>query len=122
MPEPTQLAFEIAADIPLLRAGTDEVGRGPLAGDVVAAAVILDPQSPIAGLNDSKKLTERALLRAGILQALRKTQFHRDEFDRAWFGLKDEVPFAEPKSRSQSLFLLFAVEEEERHYPNSSKQ
>lgn len=60
MPEPAQLAFEIAADIPLLRAGTDEVGRGPLAGDVVAAAVILDPQSPIAGLNDSKKLTERA--------------------------------------------------------------
>lgn len=60
MPEPAQLAFEIAADIPVLRAGTDEVGRGPLAGDVVAAAVILDPQSPIAGLNDSKKLTERA--------------------------------------------------------------
>lgn len=39
-------------------AGTDEVGRGPLAGDVVAAAVILDPAVPIEGLNDSKKLTE----------------------------------------------------------------
>ena len=38
-------------------AGTDEVGRGPLAGDVVAAAVILDPNIPINGLNDSKKLT-----------------------------------------------------------------
>ena len=38
-------------------AGVDEVGRGPLAGDVVAAAVILDPQRPIAGLRDSKKLT-----------------------------------------------------------------
>jgi ribonuclease HII len=38
-------------------AGVDEVGRGPLAGDVVAAAVILDPADPIAGLNDSKKLT-----------------------------------------------------------------
>lgn len=38
-------------------AGTDEVGRGPLAGDVVAAAVILDPQRPIAGLTDSKKLS-----------------------------------------------------------------
>ena len=38
-------------------AGVDEVGRGPLAGDVVTAAVILDPDKPIAGLNDSKKLT-----------------------------------------------------------------
>lgn len=43
----------------LLGAGVDEVGRGPLAGDVVTAAVILDPQQPIAGLNDSKKLTEK---------------------------------------------------------------
>ncbi len=42
-----------------LLAGVDEVGRGPLAGDVVAAAVILDPKKPIAGLDDSKKLTER---------------------------------------------------------------
>jgi len=38
-------------------AGVDEVGRGPLAGDVVTAAVILDPDQPIAGLNDSKKLS-----------------------------------------------------------------
>lgn len=42
-----------------LFAGTDEVGRGPLAGDVVTAAVILDPANPIEGLNDSKKLTEK---------------------------------------------------------------
>jgi len=40
-------------------AGVDEVGRGPLAGDVVAAAVILDPKSPIDGLDDSKKLSEK---------------------------------------------------------------
>ena len=40
-----------------LIAGVDEAGRGPLAGPVVAAAVILDDQNPIAGLNDSKKLT-----------------------------------------------------------------
>ena len=40
-------------------AGCDEVGRGPLAGDVVAAAVILDPAQPIVGLDDSKKLTEK---------------------------------------------------------------
>lgn len=43
----------------LLVAGVDEVGRGPLAGPVVAAAVILDPDKPITGLNDSKKLTEK---------------------------------------------------------------
>lgn len=42
-----------------LLAGVDEVGRGPLAGDVVAAAVILDPARPIAGLADSKKLSEK---------------------------------------------------------------
>lgn len=40
-------------------AGVDEVGRGPLAGPVVAAAVILDPQHPIVGLADSKKLSEK---------------------------------------------------------------
>ena len=40
-------------------AGVDEVGRGPLCGAVVTAAVILDPTRPIAGLDDSKKLTER---------------------------------------------------------------
>ena len=43
----------------MLIAGVDEVGRGPLAGAVVAAAVILDPKRPIAGLNDSKKLTAK---------------------------------------------------------------
>ncbi len=41
-----------------LVAGVDEVGRGPLCGAVVTAAVILDPRRPILGLNDSKKLTE----------------------------------------------------------------
>ncbi|MFQ5508008.1 MAG: ribonuclease HII [Leptospirillia bacterium] len=40
-------------------AGIDEAGRGPLAGPVVAAAVILDADDPIDGLNDSKKLTPR---------------------------------------------------------------
>lgn len=42
-----------------LLAGVDEVGRGPLFGDVVTAAVILDPANPIDGLADSKKLTEK---------------------------------------------------------------
>ncbi len=39
--------------------GVDEAGRGPLAGPVFAAAVVLDPDDPIEGLNDSKKLTEK---------------------------------------------------------------
>lgn len=45
------------SDRPL--AGVDEAGRGPLAGPVVAAAVILDPANPVAGLDDSKKLSEK---------------------------------------------------------------
>lgn len=42
-----------------LTAGVDEAGRGPLAGPVVVAAVILDPGKPIEGMDDSKKLDER---------------------------------------------------------------
>ncbi|MDH0729594.1 ribonuclease HII [Pseudomonas sichuanensis] len=49
------LDFNLVED---LVAGVDEVGRGPLCGAVVTAAVILDPLRPILGLNDSKKLTE----------------------------------------------------------------
>lgn len=50
--------------------GVDEAGAGPLCGDVVAAAVILDPNNPIEGLTDSKKLTEkkRELLFAEICE------------------------------------------------------
>ena len=40
-------------------AGVDEAGRGPLAGPVTVAAVILDPEKPIEGLGDSKKLSEK---------------------------------------------------------------
>lgn len=43
----------------ILYCGVDEAGAGPLCGDVVAAAVILDPSRPIEGLDDSKKLTEK---------------------------------------------------------------
>lgn len=56
MPHP-QLEF-LAAQEGLV-CGIDEAGRGPLAGPVVAAAVILDPAHPITGLNDSKKLSAR---------------------------------------------------------------
>lgn len=45
-------------DVTLI-AGVDEVGRGPLVGAVVTAAVILDPNNPIEGLTDSKKLTDK---------------------------------------------------------------
>ncbi|NMG71028.1 ribonuclease HII [Parazoarcus communis] len=47
--------------------GVDEAGRGPLCGAVVAAAVILDPTRPIDGLNDSKKLSEKARDRLALL-------------------------------------------------------
>lgn len=52
-PEQIQLSFEVTG----LMAGVDEAGRGPLAGPVVAAAVILDELKPIRGLKDSKVLT-----------------------------------------------------------------
>jgi ribonuclease HII len=57
--------------MPLLRpeglvCGVDEAGRGPLAGPVVAAAVILDPANPVEGLNDSKKLSARRRERLAI--------------------------------------------------------
>ena len=39
--------------------GVDEAGRGPLCGPVCCAAVILDPENPIEGINDSKKLSEK---------------------------------------------------------------
>ncbi len=51
--------LQYEGDLSGLVAGVDEVGRGPLAGAVVAAAVILDPNNPIEGLADSKKLTEK---------------------------------------------------------------
>ena len=50
-----ELSFSVAG----LVAGVDEAGRGPLAGPVVAAAVILDELAPIKGLNDSKKIGPR---------------------------------------------------------------
>ena len=46
-------------DLGILYCGVDEAGAGPLCGDVVAAAVVLDPQNPIPELNDSKKLSEK---------------------------------------------------------------
>lgn len=72
------------ASIAGLVAGVDEAGRGPLAGPVVVAAVILDPQQPIAGLDDSKRLTaaRRELLFEQIQQrALAWSIVHIDVAD-----------------------------------------
>ena len=54
-----------------MTAGVDEAGRGPLAGAVIAAAVILDPENPIAGIDDSKKLSAP---RRQVLAGLVRTQ------------------------------------------------
>lgn len=62
MSVPDHREFTQLYDPARICAGTDEVGRGPLAGDVVAAAVILDRSRPIKGLDDSKKLTHRQRL------------------------------------------------------------
>lgn len=55
------LDFSLVAHADALVAGVDEVGRGPLCGAVVTAAVILDPNRPILGLNDSKNSPKRAV-------------------------------------------------------------
>tara|TARA_R110002073_G_scaffold17367_8_gene65369 strand:- start:57 stop:671 length:615 start_codon:yes stop_codon:yes gene_type:complete len=69
-----------------LIAGVDEAGRGPLAGPVVAAAVILDPARPIAGLGDSKVISEKR--RASLALQIRQC---------AWVG----VGIAEPEEIDQ---------------------
>ncbi len=61
--------FSFSWDSPGLMAGVDEAGRGPLAGPVVAAAVILDARQPIRGLADSKMLT--ALQRERLFDQIR---------------------------------------------------
>lgn len=63
--------FEFEAAAPQPVCGVDEVGRGPWAGPVTAAAVILDPANIPAGLNDSKKLT--AARRAVLFEAIMAT-------------------------------------------------
>jgi ribonuclease HII len=62
-PKAVCLAWPTAPGI----AGVDEVGRGPLAGPVVASAVILDPNRPLVGLRDSKQLTAAARERLAVL-------------------------------------------------------
>jgi ribonuclease HII len=61
------LHFEIDG----LTAGVDEAGRGPLAGPVVASAVVLDPRTPVTGLADSKKLSAKR--REGLAVEIKRT-------------------------------------------------
>jgi ribonuclease HII len=85
----TRLKLKSLRSITIVRrrvAGVDEAGRGPLAGPVVAAAVILDPKRPIRGLADSKVLTyeERAILAPKIREralAYAVAWADRDEID-----------------------------------------
>ena len=97
-----------------LVAGVDEVGRGPLVGAVVTAAVILDPARPIIGLNDSKKLSEKRRLalfdeikEKALSWSLGRAEPHEiDELNilhatmlamqRAVAGLKEEMEFLGP--------------------------
>lgn len=71
MKNPTPGLFDFLPDSPdEIICGVDEAGRGPLAGPVFAAAVILDPARPIDGLRDSKKLSEaRRDLLAPVIKA-----------------------------------------------------
>ena len=64
-------------------AGVDEAGRGPLAGPVIAAAVILDPARPIEGLGDSKALSEAARERLAPLIRARALAWALGSADRA---------------------------------------
>ena len=75
--------YYMTNNIAHLIAGVDEVGRGPLAGPVMAAAVILDPNKPIKGLTDSKKLSEkrRVLLAAQIKQEAKAWAIGRAEVE-----------------------------------------
>ena len=54
-----ELEMQAAANGYKFVCGVDEAGRGPLAGPVCAAAVILDPNTELVGVNDSKKLSEK---------------------------------------------------------------
>jgi len=86
-PEPSTREEERANASSIFIAGVDEAGRGPLAGPLAVAAVILDPARPIVGLNDSKQLSEakrEALYPLIIERALAYciVLIERDEIDR----------------------------------------
>ena len=70
----TGMIIKLQDEVPTINglvAGVDEAGRGPLVGNVVAAAVILDDASPVAGLADSKKLSAKR--REQLAEQIRET-------------------------------------------------
>jgi ribonuclease HII len=67
---PSYYEFSLRSHEPLCIAGVDEVGRGPLAGPVIAAAVIFPPAARLPGINDSKQLTARQ--REALFPLIRK--------------------------------------------------
>lgn len=120
-------------------AGVDEVGRGPLVGDVVTAAVILDPDNPIEGLMDSKKLTEkkRELLSVEIKEKATAWSIGRaspQEIDtlnilhatmlamqRAVEGLNVEPDFVLVDGNRCPTFLVHGISDHSQHEENSAK-
>lgn len=86
-------------------AGVDEVGRGPLAGPVVCAAVILNPEYPIEGLNDSKKLSARKreqLAEEIVCHALAYSVSHRE----AWQIDRMNILEATREAMAESIAML----------------
>lgn len=90
--------------LPPYYAGVDEVGRGPLAGPVIAAAVMLDPCRPISGLRDSKRLTAKQ--RAELAEEIRTKAL-------AWSLGRAEVAEIDTLNILQAIFLAMqrAVEQ-----------
>ena len=81
-------------------AGVDEVGRGPLAGPVVAAAVILDPNHPIEGLMDSKKISEK---RREVLAAEIKDKALAWAISRVDVDIIDEINILQASLRAMTI-------------------
>jgi ribonuclease HII len=81
-------------------AGVDEVGRGPLAGPVVAAAVILDPNKPIEGLMDSKKISEK---RREVLAAEIKEKAIAWAISRVDVDVIDEINILQASLRAMTI-------------------
>ena len=80
----SRMSLEAHATAPHLVCGVDEAGRGPLAGPVCAAAVILDPTRPIPGLKDSKKLA--AVNRVRLAREIRR---HALAWSVAWASVEE---------------------------------
>lgn len=93
-----------------LVAGVDEAGRGPLAGPVIAAAVILDPDQPIEGLMDSKKLSEKQ--RESLLDEIQQSALCW-AVGRAEVGEIDQINILQA-----SLLAMRRAVEALQHYPD----